>query len=126
MAEKTEASPTLLLLIAAAVLFFAFRGKSEPAKPDPDNPGPVEPDKPDTAWQQPNDQQLWEALAVAVERKAIGGLLQQHTDHLCKVVDVLKDQGGLADDSRVSEWRKKRVEITDQNRQQIADKLRGK
>jgi hypothetical protein len=89
-------------------------------QPEPDKPSPVVVD------QKPTAEQCWEALAKCVENKWIGGTMQQHTDHIVKIVDSLKASGSITDDSRVSEWREKRTELTDANRAQIAAKLRTK
>lgn len=120
--EQQSGSPLILIVIIAAVVYFATRGSSTPPLPDPVTPEP----KPDPAFVQPTEADVWEALAVSVERKSIGGQLQQHTDHLLKVVEVLKESGQIKDDSRASDWRAKREEITDANRSQIAARLRGK
>jgi hypothetical protein len=56
----------------------------------------------------------------------LGGTMQQHTDHLLKIADTLKEAGTLTDVSRVDEWRAKRIDITEANRAEIVKKLRGK
>jgi hypothetical protein len=121
--EPQSGSPLLLIVIVVAVIFFATRGGSnpDPVKPDPVKPTPdiTEP-KPVTA----ND--AWEMLAYTVEKKLIGGEMQQHTDHILKIVDTLRASGTLPDVTRVEPWRAKRIEITDANRSDIAKTLRGK
>jgi len=119
-----DGSPVLILVIIAVVIFFASRGGSvpEPVSPEPDNPTVIVPDQ----KLKPTPDQCWDALAKCVENEWIGGTMQQHTDHIVKIVDGLKASSSVTDDSRVSEWRAKRVEITDANRAQIAAKLRGK
>lgn len=121
--EPQSGSPLLLIVIIGAVIFFATRGGSnpDPVKPEPVKPTPdvVEP-KPVTA----ND--AWEMLAYTVEKKLIGGEMQQHTDHILKIVDTLKASGTIPDVARVESWRAKRIEITDANRSDIAKILRGK
>lgn len=124
MASEPQSGSLLpIVLVIAAVWFFTSRGSSpvapEPVKPQPDVVQPVEPQK-------PTAEQCWDALAKCVENRWIGGTMQQHTDHLVKIVDGLKASGSITDDSRVNDWRAKRVEITDANRALIAAKLRGK
>ena len=68
----------------------------------------------------------WEMLAYTVEKKLVGGEMEQHTDHLLKLLDKLKASGTIPDLSRVDAWRAKRIEITDANRSDIAKTLRGK
>jgi hypothetical protein len=121
--EPQQSNPLLLIVIIGAVIFFATRGGSapDPVKPDPVNPTPdvVDP-KPVTA------SDAWEMLAYTVEKKLIGGEMQQHTDHILKIVDTLKASGTMPDISRVEPWRAKRIEITESNRSEIAKQLRGK
>ena len=121
--EPQQGNPLLLVVIIGAVIVFATRGGSapEPVKPDPVKPTPdvVDP-KPVTA------SDAWDMLAYTVEKKLIGGEMQQHTDHILKIVDTLKASGTLSDVSRVDSWRAKRIEITDANRSDIAKTLRGK
>lgn len=119
--DKPQGSILPLLLIIGAIWFFTQQGTPKPVQPDPVKPTPdiTEP-KPVTA----ND--AWEMLAYTVEKKLIGGELQQHTDHLLKIVDTLKASGTLSDVGRVDQWRAKRIEITDANRSDIAKTLRGK
>ncbi len=124
MANEPQAgNPLLLIVVIGAVVFFATRGSSvpDPVKPDPVKPTPdvVEP-KPVTA------SEAWDMLAYTVEKKLIGGEMQQHTDHLLKIVDTLNASGTLTDVARVESWRAKRIEITDANRSEIAKQLRGK
>jgi hypothetical protein len=126
MANEPQGNVSLLpLILVAAVVFFASRGctPQEPVKPEPPKPDQVEVP---VEKLKPTPDQCWDALAKCVESKWIGGTMQQHTDHLVKIVDGLKASGSVADDSRVSEWRAKRIDITDTNRAQIAAKLRGK
>jgi hypothetical protein len=121
--EPQQSNPLLLIVIIGAVIFFATRGGSapDPVKPDPVKPTPdvVDP-KPVTA------SDAWNMLAFTVEKKLIGGEMQQHTDHILKIVDTLKASGTLPDVARVDLWRAKRIEITDSNRSEIAKQLRGK
>jgi len=126
MANEPQGNASLLpLILVAAVVFFASRGctPQEPVKPEPPKPDQVEVP---VEKLKPTPDQCWDALAKCVENKWIGGTMQQHTDHLVKIVDGLKASGSISDDARVSEWRAKRTEITDANRAQIAAKLRGK
>lgn len=122
-ANEQQASP-LMWIIILVIGFMAFRGGCQPAGPDkPSKPDPdvVEPDRP----AKPSEEDVWNALASAVESKWIGGELQQHTDHLVKVVDMLKQSGSLTDTSRIDSWRQSRREITSENRLIIAAQLRG-
>ena len=121
--ESQISQVAVLLMIGAIIWAFTSRGPApEPVKPEPDQPAVVVPDE----KLKPTPDQCWDALAKCVENKWIGGTMQQHTDHLVKIVDGLKASGSISDDSRVSDWRAKRTEITDANRAQIAAKLRGK
>jgi len=121
---ESQISPLAILLMLGAIIWaFISRGAApEPVKPEPDKPAVIVPDE----KLKPTPDQCWDALAKCVENKWIGGTMQQHTDHLVKIVDGLKASGSVTDDSRVSDWRAKRTEITDANRAQIAAKLRGK
>jgi hypothetical protein len=122
MSEKTETTSILPLILIAAVLWYsgAFGG-SKPSTPDPNQPSPVVVEK-----DKPTADQCWEALAQCVEKKWIGGELQQHTDHLISIANKLKESGSIPDTSRVDQWRARRIEITPANRAEIAAKLRGK
>lgn len=119
--EKPQGSILPLVLIGVAIWFFTQQGTPKPVQPDPAKPTPdiTEP-KPVTA----ND--AWEMLAYTVEKKLVGGEMEQHTDHLLKLLDKLKASGTIPDLSRVDAWRAKRIEITDANRSDIAKTLRGK
>lgn len=119
--EKQSVSLLPIILIIGAIWFFTQQG----SKPKPVEPEPIKP-TPDLISVKPSAEQTWEAFAVAVESKMLGGTMQQHTDHLLKIADTLKDAGTLTDISRVEEWRAKRIDITDANRADIVKKLRGK
>jgi hypothetical protein len=119
--EKQSGSLLPIILIIGAIWFFTQQGSA----PKPVQPDPIKP-TPDLISVKPSAEQAWEAFAVAVESKMLGGTMQQHTDHLLKIADTLKDAGTLTDISRVDEWRAKRIDITDANRAEIAKKLRGK
>lgn len=119
--EKQSGSLLPIILIIGTIWFFTQqRLQPKPVEPEPINPTP------DLISVKPSADQTWEAFAVAVESKMLGGTMQQHTDHLLKIADTLKDAGTLTDISRVDEWRAKRIDITDANRADIAKKLRGK
>ena len=119
--EKSQGSILPLVVIVAAIWFFTQQGTPKPVQPDPVKPTPdVDEPKPVTA----ND--AWEMLAYTVEKKLVGGEMEQHTDHLLKLLDKLKASGTIPDLSRVDAWRAKRIEITDANRSDIAKTLRGK
>ena len=119
--EKSQGSILPLVVIVAAIWFFTQQGTPKPVQPDPVKPTPdVGEPKPVTA----ND--AWEMLAYTVEKKLVGGEMEQHTDHLLKLLDKLKASGTIPDLSRVDAWRAKRIEITDANRSDIAKTLRGK
>ena len=119
--EKPQGSIVPLVVIVAAIWFIMQQGTSKPVQPDAVKPTPdiTEP-KPVTA----ND--AWEMLAYTVEKKLVGGEMEQNTDHLLKLLDKLKASGTIPDLSRVDAWRAKRIEITDANRSDIAKTLRGK
>jgi len=118
-ANNAPQSPILLwIIIAAGIFFWSQSGPSSPPKPDDQNetdPQPVV---------NPAESEYWSAIAQCVERTSFG-TLQQHTDHLLQIVDLLKQSGAIKDDARVASWRAKRVEITDANRSSIAAQLRG-
>lgn len=119
--EKSQGSILPLVVIVAAIWFFTQQGTPKPVQPDPVKPTPdVTEPKPVTA------SDAWEMLAYTVEKKLIGGEMQQHTDHVLKIVDTLKASGTIPDIARVESWRAKRIEITDANRSEIAKTLRGK
>lgn len=119
--EKPQGSVWPLVLIGVVIWFIMQPGKAPQPSPEPVKPTPdiTEP-KPVTA----ND--AWEMLAYTVEKKLVGGEMEQHTDHLLKLLDKLKASGTIPDLSRVDAWRAKRIEITDANRSDIAKTLRGK
>lgn len=121
--DKPQGSIFPLILIIGAIWFFTQQGTPKPVQPDPVKPTPdiVQPEP-----VKPTPEQCWNELAKCVENKWIGGELQQHTDHLLKIVDTLKASGTLSDVGRVEPWRAKRMEITDANRSDIAKTLRGK
>ena len=119
--EKKSGSLLPIILVIGAIWFFS----QQRSTPKPVQPEPIKP-TPDLISVKPSAEQTWEAFAVAVESKMLGGTMQQHTDHLIKIADTLKDAGTLTDISRVDEWRAKRIDITDANRVDIAKKLRGK
>lgn len=122
MANSQQSGGILpIVVIVAAIWFFTQQG----SKPKPVEPEPIKP-TPDLISVKPSAEQTWEAFAMAVESKMLGGTMQQHTDHLLKIADTLKDAGTLTDVSRVDEWRAKRIDITDANRAEIVKKLRGK
>lgn len=112
----------LIIILGIGLLLFRGCPVTPPVTPEP--PGPVEPVEPTV--NQPTAADVWSALAHCVETKAIGGDLQQNTDHLVKLAEILKDSGTLPDTSRVDSWRLVRIEITDANRAQIVATLRGK
>jgi len=119
MTNWLKASP-ILLIIGAVILAAPHIGGNPPGPaPKPDDNGKVDP-IPATA-----ESDYWLALATCVEKSTFG-TLQQHTDHLLQIIDLLKKSGSITDDTRVAEWRAKRVEITDANRSLIASTLRGK
>lgn len=121
--NNTQGSPWLVILIAAG-LFFWWQNSRQPlpvVPPKPDDEHEVEP----LPVAEPTEADYWSAIAQCVDRSSFGAL-QQHTDHLLSVVDVLKTTGAIKDDSRVSSWRAKRVEITDANRAEISKQLRGR
>lgn len=115
--NQQQSSPLILLLVIGGIIWaFSNRGSDNTPAPGP-APGP---DKPQVL---PAD--VWESMAVFVE-KQLAGTLQQHTDHLIAIADQLKQAGTIPDTSRVDQWRQKRIDITDANRQSIANQLRGK
>ena len=119
--EKQSGSLLPVVLIIGAIWLFSQQGSA----PKPVQPDPIKP-TPDLISVKPSADQTWEAFAVAVESKMLGGTMQQHTDHLLKIADTLKEAGTLTDVSRVDDWRTKRIDITDANRAEIVKKLRGK
>lgn len=119
--DKQSGSLLPIVLIIGAIWLFI----QQAFEPKPVQPEPIEP-TPDLISVKPSAEQTWEAFAVAVESKMLGGTMQQHTDHVLKIADTLKEAGTLTDVSRVDEWRAKRIDITEANRAEIVKKLRGK
>ena len=74
-------------------------------------------DKPD---QQFAELDYWEALADLVEAGRF-----TNTDQVVLVVDSQKTLGNIKDDARVSEYRAKRSDLTDANKNFVANKIRG-
>ena len=74
--DKQSGSLLPVVLIIGAIWFFSQQGSA---------PKPVQPDlikpTPDLISVKPSAEQTWEAFAVAVESKMLGGTMQQHTDH---------------------------------------------
>lgn len=120
--NEAQSSPLVVILIVAGLLFWWNQSRTPDAPPKPDDDqNHVEP----LPTGEPSEADHWNALALCVDRSAFG-TLQQHTDHLLSIVDILKATGGITDDSRVANWRSKRVEITDANRAEISKTLRGR
>ena len=126
MPQPSENQPPVLLwiLIAAGIFWWSQSGPATPVVPVPPNPDDQHETDPQPAVS-PAESEYWSALATCVERNSFG-VLQQHTDHLLQIVDLLKQSGAIKDDARVTAWRAKRVEITDANRAAIVSTLRGK
>jgi hypothetical protein len=122
--NEPQSSPWILILIITAGFFWWANTDKNSAIPKPpdDDKNQVEPVPVPTT--EPTEAAHWNALALCVDRSSFG-VLQQHTDHLLAIVDILKSTGSIKDDGRVSEWRAKRIEITDANRAEVAKKLRG-
>lgn len=97
-------------------------------KPDPGpTPDPLprpfpeplpEPKPPEPA--KPTEADYWEALAELVEAGRFS-----NTDQIVLVVASQKTLGHIKDDSRISEYQAKRQEVTDANKNFIANKIRG-
>lgn len=121
--NNTQGSPWLVILIGAG-LFFWWQSSRQPSPvvpPNPDDQHEVDPQP----VVNPAESEYWSAIALCVDKSSFG-VQQQHTDHLLQIVDILKTNGSIKDDARVSEWRAKRIEITDANRAEISKQLRGK
>lgn len=132
------------LLIVAFLLVGMSSGMSGcnllnaiPDKPDKDDqdvkpdPGPTpqplpEPfPKPDPLPEPPKplvyvEADYWNALADLVEAGRIS-----NTEQIVIVVESQKTLGNIKDDSRVKEYQAKRSDVTDANKNFIANKLRG-
>ncbi len=121
--NEAQSNPLVLILIVGGILLWWANSRDNtpsPPKPD-DDQNQVEP-KPAA---EPSEADHWNALALCVDRSAFG-VQQQNTDHLLSIIDLLKETGGIKDDSRVANWRSKRVEITDANRGEVSKILRGR
>lgn len=110
----------LILLLCSFSLSGCNLLSSIPDKPDQtdtdkDKPGPSP--KPD---QQFAESDYWEALADLVEAGRF-----TNTDQVVLVVDSQKTLGNIKDDARVSEYRAKRSDLTDANKNFVANKIRG-
>jgi hypothetical protein len=114
-----------MIVLAIGLLWWANSDSSlvNPNPPSPDDQEEVEPIP--VPVTEPTEADHWNALALCVDRSSFG-VLQQHTDHLLSIVDLLKSSGGIKDDSRIAAWRAKRIDITDSNRAEISKTLRGK
>lgn len=120
MPKQSEQQPNYLPLIVIAVIALWWWNGQSASKPTP---------TPDDQHEtenivEPSQQDYWSALALCVDKSSFG-TLQQHTDHLLQVIDVLKQQGKITDDGRIAAWRGKRIEITAENRATISATLRG-
>ena len=119
--DSQQSSLIPFVLIVGALIWWANSGTSKPiVPPAPDDQHETDP-QPVVS---PAESEYWSAIAQCVEKSSFG-VLQQHTDHLLQIVDILKATGTIKDDSRVSAWRAKRVEITDANRAEVSKTLRG-
>ena len=126
MPQPSNSQPPVLLwiLIAAGIWWWSQSGPATPVVPVPPNPDDQHEVDPQPVVN-PAESEYWSAIAHCVEKSSFG-VLQQHTDHLLQIVDLLKTSGAIKDDARVAAWRVKRVEITDVNRSSIVSQLRGK
>lgn len=86
-------------------------------KPDPPKPDPL-PEPPKPLVYEESD--YWNALADLVEAGRIS-----NTEQIVMVVESQKALKNIKDDSRVKEYQAKRSDVTDANRNFIANKLRG-
>lgn len=122
---STTQSPILLwILIAGGIFWWSQSGPAKPIVPVPPNPDDQHETDPQPVVS-PAESEYWSAMATCVDRNSFGAM-QQHTDHLLQIVDLLKQAGAIKEDGRVAPWRAKRVEITDENRSLIVSQLRGK
>jgi hypothetical protein len=119
--NEQQSSPWLVVLVCAGLFFWWQSAQNPtPVPPSPDDENEVDPQP----VVDPAESEYWSALAVLVERTSFG-VHQQHTDHLLQIVDILKSADAIKDDSRVADWRAKRIDITDANRAEISRQLRG-
>ena len=86
---------------------------------DKDKPGPSPNPNPNPD-QKYDESDYWEALADLVEAGRF-----TNTDQVVLVVDSQKTLGNIKDDSRVNEYRAKRSDLTDANKNFVANKIRG-
>ena len=112
----------LILLLCSFSLSGCNLLSSIPDKPDQtdtdkDKDTDRDKDKPD---QQFAESDYWEALADLVEAGRF-----TNTDQVVLVVDSQKTLGNIKDDARVSEYRAKRSDLTDANKNFVANKIRG-
>ena len=91
------------------------KDKEKDQDKDKDKPGPSP--KPDEKY---SESDYWEALADLVEAGRF-----TNTDQIVLVVDSQKTLGNIKDDSRVGEYRAKRSDVSDANKNFIANKIRG-
>ncbi len=85
-------------------------------KPDPAPPVPPEPPKP----VEPTEADYWNALADLVEAGRF-----TNTDQIVLTAKSQKSLGNLKDLGRLSEYETKRSDVTDANKNFIANKIRG-
>lgn len=120
--SEQQTSPWLVILVCAG-LFFWWQSSQNPT-PVPPSPDDDQNNVDPQPVVDPAESEYWSALAVLVDKTSFG-VHQQHTDHLLQIVDILKSADAIKDDSRVSGWRAKRIDITDANRAEISRQLRG-
>lgn len=85
-------------------------------EPDPPKPEPLPEPKPLVYV----EADYWNALADLVEAGRVS-----NTEQIVMVVESQKTLGNIKDDSRIKEYQAKRSEVTDANKNFIANKLRG-
>lgn len=114
----------LLLIPACGCNLLSSLPDVPPAPPGPVDPQPGPGPNPGPRPQpEPTipEQSYWEALAVLVERDTF-----VNTDQVKLTADRMKSAGWISDVGRLSEMAKRRSEITEANRADIARQVRGK
>lgn len=116
--RRSDFLAVLLAMLCCGCNLIGGGGQIDPVNPDPPKPEPVDP-KPDDGAKVFPESDYWNSLANQVESGVIS-----NTHTLILTANRLEKLGRLKDLSRLDQW-KKRIDITDANKSEIAKSLRG-